>query len=144
MTYCRKCGAELRDGVSFCNSCGARVEAAAPSYGESRAPQNNYTFQPASAPAPAPAQPVYAPQVNVIQQPEPVTSAGAWFGWLMLLSVLPLIGTIIMFSSTKGSTKNFAKLQLIFQIIAIVIAVIVIIIIAAMGGSLMREIERAF
>ena len=70
------------------------------------------------------------------------TSVGAWFGWLILLSVLPLIGTIIMVASTKpGSTKNYAKLMLIFQIIAVVAVLIVAIFFSSTFIAIFNELS---
>ena len=53
-----------------------------------------------------------------MSQQREVTSAGGWFCWFLLLSFVPIIGTIIMLCSTKDPTaKNYAKLTLIMQII---------------------------
>lgn len=72
-------------------------------------------------PAPNPYQQPY----QVPYQQPVVTTAGGWFGWIVLCSFLPLIGLIIMLCTTKDpSAKNYAKCMLIYSAIIFVVFLI--------------------
>ncbi len=45
MTYCSKCGAQVQDGVKFCQSCGAGVEIPAENNAQQQATQNDFSQQ---------------------------------------------------------------------------------------------------
>lgn len=113
MARCNSCGAELPDYYTSCPNCGGTSISKAPS------------------PAPS-ASSGYVP----MSEQRVVTSALGWFGWFMLISFVPLIGTIIMLCSTKDPTaKNYAKLTLILQIISLVLCIICIVAFASILTS---------
>ncbi len=120
MARCNSCGAELPDYYTSCPNCGG----------------TDLSKSPVSA---APASHSYVP----ISQQREVTSAGGWFCWFLLLSFLPIIGTIIMLCTVKDPTaKNYAKLTLIMQIIGIVLLIIFAwILIPAMIGYVEKSRE---
>ncbi len=43
MTYCGKCGAQVQDGVKFCQGCGAAVEMKVENNAQQAQPQNDYS-----------------------------------------------------------------------------------------------------
>ncbi len=43
MTYCGKCGAQVQDGVKFCQGCGAAVEIPVENNAQQAAPQNDFS-----------------------------------------------------------------------------------------------------
>lgn len=116
--YCASCGNVNDDNALNCVTCGAEFEKpAAPVY-----PQNQ-GYNPPPQPQPY-AQPYAQPQAyNVPMSPPyaPPTSVGGWIGWLILCSLFPVIGQLIMLTSKDQSTKNFAKAQLILMLIALVL-----------------------
>lgn len=118
MARCNSCGAELPDYYTSCPNCGG----------------TSLTKSPVSA---SPASTGYVP----MSQQREVTSAGGWFCWFLLLSFLPIIGTIIMLCTVKDPTaKNYAKLTLIMQIIGIVLTIILIMILVP---AMMGYVEKA-
>ena len=118
MARCNSCGAELPDYYTSCPNCGGTSISKAPSSASS-------------------ASSGYVP----MSEQRVVTSALGWFGWFMLISFVPLIGTIIMLCSTKDPTaKNYAKLALIMQIIALVLCIICI---AAFASILTSYVEHS-
>ncbi|MEE3404511.1 MAG: hypothetical protein VZR73_10545 [Acutalibacteraceae bacterium] len=118
MARCNSCGAELPDYYTSCPNCGG----------------TDLSKSPVSA---APASHSYVP----ISQQREVTSAGGWFCWYLLLSFLPIIGTIIMLCTVKDPTaKNYAKLTLIMQIIGIVLTIILIMILVP---TMMGYVEKS-
>lgn len=101
MITCPHCGTQNPDHYTQCPNCGSPLVQAQPQ------------------PQPAAYIPPAAPAV---QNNGEITSAGLWFGWYLLLSCFPIIGTVIMLCVTKDpSAKNYAKLMLILQCIFIVI-----------------------
>lgn len=101
MGRCTQCGAEMPDYYAKCANCGGQIAQTGPA-----APQMGGYVSPAA-------------------QPRVITSTGGWFGWLLLCSVLPIIGPIIMLSSSQDETaKNYAKLMIILQAISIVCSLI--------------------
>ena len=118
MARCNSCGAELPDYYTSCPNCGGTSISKAPSSASS----------------------VSSGYVPMSEQ-RVVTSALGWFGWFMLISFVPLIGTIIMLCSTKDPTaKNYAKLALIMQIIGLVLCIICI---AAFASILTSYVEHS-
>ena len=101
MLTCPHCGSQNPDYYTQCPNCGTSLSAA------QQAPVQSTGYSSS-----------YMPE-------EPVTTAGGWFGWTMLIGFLPIIGTIIMLCTVKDpSAKNYAKLMLILQIIGIVLYII--------------------
>ena len=116
MAKCRSCGADLPDYYTSCPNCGSTDIAQGVA---------------------APASSGYVP----MSQQRVVTSVGGWFGWYLLLSFVPIIGTIIMLCSAKDPTaKNYAKLMLILQIIAIILTIIFI---AILGSAMIGYVDRS-
>lgn len=65
---------------------------------------------------------------------EDETTVGGWIGWMLLCSILPIIGQIIMLCCAKNKTiKNYAKANLILVAIAFVL---VIFLVAIVGVSI--------
>ena len=118
MAKCRSCGADLPDYYTSCPNCGSTDLAKGVA---------------------APASSGYVP----LSQQRVVTTMGGWFGWYLLLTFLPIIGTIIMLCTAKDPTaKNYAKLMLIMQIISIVLCIILAaILVPAMMGYIERSRE---
>ena len=129
---CTTCGAELAEGVLFCTSCGAKVNAAAPASFDTPAPAPASFDNPAPAPAPVNNYPQYnapAPMINTPQaqpasyagysqpqyQPQPYNggmmndttpiSAIGYIGYMLLYS-LPFIGIIMVFITSFSSSSN--------------------------------------
>lgn len=101
MGRCTQCGVEMPDYYAKCANCGGQIAQTG-----AAAPQMGGYIPPAA-------------------QPRTITSAGGWFGWMMLCSFFPVIGPIIMLKSSKDETaKNYAKLMIILQAISIVISII--------------------
>ncbi len=107
MALCPNCGASVTDNAPSCPSCGIAFQ-------QNPAYYNNQPYPPQ--------QPVY------VQQPQPpVTSVGGWFGWMLLICLLPFFGLLIMRASTQDpSAKNYATCGLIMQLIALVLTVLFI------------------
>ena len=102
MARCTSCGAELPDYYTSCPNCGGQ--------------------QVVRGAAPAPQPQNYVP----MQEDRVVCTTGQWFGWLLLLAFVPLIGIIVMLCTVKDpSAKNYAKLMLILMIIATVFYAII-------------------
>ncbi|HAG13401.1 MAG TPA: hypothetical protein DCG49_06010 [Ruminococcus sp.] len=99
MARCNQCGSELPDYYTSCPNCGCQSiskGAAAQGYGQ----QAGYSM------------PV---------QTREITSPGQWFGWLLLMGVLPIIGAVIVMKSSRDQTaQNYAKLVIILQAISMV------------------------
>ena len=118
MARCNSCGAELPEYYTSCPNCGGRDV--------TRNPLRVESSTSGSVP---------------ISEQRVVTSALGWFGWFMLISFVPIIGTIIMLCTTKDPTaKNYAKLALIMQIISIVLCIICI---AAFASILTGYVSRS-
>ncbi len=102
MLTCPHCGSQNPDYYTQCPNCGSSLS------GAQQAPVQNTGY----------AAPAYMAE-------EPVTTAGGWFGWTMLMGFLPIIGTIIMLCTVKDpSAKNYAKLMIILQCVAMVLYII--------------------
>jgi rRNA maturation protein Nop10 len=110
MITCPHCGTQSPDYYTQCPNCGGAISGASP-----QQPVQQPFQQPATTGGYIP--PAY--------QQEPVTSMGAWFGWSLIIGLLPVIGTIIMLCCVKDpSAKNYAKMALVLQCIALVIYII--------------------
>ena len=117
MKTCPQCGTQNPDHYTHCPNCGAQY------------PTQQPTLQPMQPPVQQP-MPQPSPQMNgyipPAYQPDPITSVGAWFGWTLLIGILPLIGGIIMLCCVKDpSAKNYAKLVVVLQVVVTVIYVLV-------------------
>lgn len=112
-TSCQSCGQEIADGVTFCTSCGAKVEKAEPAAPPVQQPVYQQSVQPVY-------QQNFAPAANQSK----TVSIGAYFG-LMLLFSIPVIGfiacIITAFAPENKSLKNFARAILIWTIIAVIL-----------------------
>lgn len=112
MAFCPHCGTQSPDNYTQCPNCGASLPQM-----QTPPPQPVYQGPPQNPYAGGYAQPV-SPM-------DEITSTGSWFGWYLLVSILPVIGPIIMLSATKDpSAKNFAKLWLILQAVVVVIYIL--------------------
>ncbi|MEG1810740.1 MAG: zinc-ribbon domain-containing protein [Clostridia bacterium] len=112
MTYCKKCGTQMEDGVSFCPQCGAAAEAK-------------------TAPAYAPAQ---QPNQNTVM------SLGSYLGTLLLMG-LPIAGFILTIVWACGGCENKNKINLsramlIIMAIGVVISIIFIVFFSAAAVSM--------
>lgn len=114
---CSKCGANLDDGATFCQNCGAKVETAQPVVPE---PQPVQVQQPVSYNAPE----------------KKHVSLGGWL-LRLLINLIPCVGGLIFFimlfvwsfdESYDDTSRNWAKAQLIYTgiIIVLIIAYLVI------------------
>ena len=110
MITCPHCGTQSPDYYTQCPNCGGAISGAS-----AQQPIQQPFQQPAATGG-------YVPPAF---QPEPVTSMGAWFGWSLIIGLLPVIGSIILLCCTKDpSAKNYAKMVLVLQYIAVVLYII--------------------
>ncbi|MCD8095295.1 MAG: zinc ribbon domain-containing protein [Ruminococcus sp.] len=117
--FCTSCGAQIGDTDMLCPNCGA----AQPKISQ---PVQGYQ-QPNVQPNPMP-NPVYA-QINQAQAAENPTGVIGWIGWMLLCSILPLIGAIIMACSAKNkSTKNYAIANLVLMFLGALIFVLIFVV----------------
>ena len=71
-----------------------------------------------------------------------ITTIGGWLGWIILISILPLIGSIIMsFAPKDESTKNYGRLVLIAQLILAAIGVLLFVFV---GPQFFLEIAQQY
>ena len=124
---CPYCKANQSDGAQFCTNCGGKFEIVSqPQYQQSvNAPytSSQMTYQPVGGYMPA--------------EPEKPVSLGAWIGWILLCTLLPVIGPIIVLCTAKNETiKNWAKATLILAVIGAVLTVLLSIAVAALGFSI--------
>ena len=101
MARCGQCGSELPDYYTSCPNCGSTA------------------INKGAAAGPAPVG--YIPPAATRE----VTTVGGWFGWTMLMSVLPIIGAVITMKASKDPTaQNYAKLMIILQAISLVLQIV--------------------
>lgn len=91
MAFCKNCGNQVPDGVTFCNNCGAPIQAEQPQY-----------QQPQYAPQPQYQQPQYAPYA-----PQPVGPQSTWDGGVFDTFVNALVASLII-SFTCGIATPWA------------------------------------
>ena len=140
-----ECGREIRDGIAFCTTCGAKAEQDIPT------PQVMPEMQPATRPVPQRTAPP-APQYVPVSQPkaeipaDKTVSTGTFFG-LMFLFSLPILGWLIClimaFASKNKNIKHFARTMLIWLIIALVIGALVGLAVNALLNSVTPYLEEA-
>ncbi|MBR4020227.1 MAG: zinc-ribbon domain-containing protein, partial [Firmicutes bacterium] len=106
--FCKECGAEIPEGVSFCNACGAPVQ------------QQSVQTQPAVS-----GQPVQQPKAQPVPLMDGTVGTGYFFG-MMLVYAIPIIGWIAcILTALKGkqqTKKNFAKAMMIWLIIGLILS----------------------
>ncbi len=130
---CPKCGIEVEEGIKFCASCGANLQA------------EPAAEKPAAEPKPAPkaapvtppptyyaAQPVYSAPVKPTI-PEEYTPVSAWgYFWYNILFSIPVVGFIflLVFSLSNGNLnrRNYARSYFCALLVAAIIAIIVLLI----------------
>ena len=132
---CNKCGTPIKDGATFCQNCGAKVEAPQP-------------IQPAQT------VPEQAQQINYYTPEKKHVSVG---GWILryLITLIPCVGPIIFIimlfvwsfdESYDDTSRNWAKAQLIWLAISIVLSLLVALlfgsVFTAALDSAMRSIEN--
>lgn len=133
MSKCPNCGAEFEG--DYCTYCGVPAKNSIPSPNPQ---QNNYSNPQGYQQNPYSQQNPYTQQINNYNmENRKITSTGAWFGWQLLESFLPLIGIIIMLcASDDESVKNYAKARLIWSAIALGLIILIFVIIGASAASL--------
>jgi len=118
--FCKECGAEIPEGVSFCNACGAAVQ--------SQSVQS--VQQTAAAQAPL---------------ADGTVGAGYFFG-MILVYAIPIVGWIVcILTALKGkhqTKKNFAKAMMIWLIIGLILSLIMGAVITWLGTLLIDYINE--
>jgi len=118
--FCKECGAEIPEGVSFCNACGASVQQAA-------------------------SQSVQQPKAQPVPLMDGTVGTGYFFG-MMLVYAIPIIGWIAcILTALKGkqqTKKNFAKAMMIWLIIGLILSLITGVIITWLGTLLVDYINE--
>ena len=110
---CNKCGTNLKDGATFCQNCGARVE------------------------TPQPVQPVPGQNPTPINYYVPEKKHVSVGGWILryLINVIPCVGPIIFIimlfvwsfdESYDDTSRNWAKAQLIWLAISVVLSILIV------------------
>ena len=112
--YCKRCGAKLDDGASYCTSCGA----------SQRDPEPNGNY----------GQPNYGPS----NYSQPVYDSGS-FGWFILGFLIPLAGLIlwIVWLHDKPKSAKMAGLGALISFIfgIIIFPILMVFVFAAVGAS---------
>ncbi len=107
--YCRSCGAEIDNGSTFCNHCGANQR-----QGVAQAPVNQVNHYS-----------VYQ-EITESSLPERYRPIGAWgyFG-LTLLFAIPIVGFVFLivfsFSSGNINRRNFARSYWCWLVLALIV-----------------------
>ena len=132
--FCKECGNEIPEGVSFCNACGAPVD--------QPTQQTASVVHPAQQAAP---QTVQKPQTQPAPLMDGTVGTGYFFG-MMLVYALPIVGWIAcILTALKGkhqTKKNFAKAMMIWLIIGLVLSLITGVIITWLGTLLVDYINE--
>lgn len=149
--FCTNCGASMTapdqnttpaQEPAAMQSLSAPPQNPAPMQNISGPPQNyqnpapNYQNPAPNYQNPAPnyqAPPPYYSSAPVVM-PRHITSPGGWIGWMILMSILPLIAQLIMLSSSDESVKNFAKAQLYLMLLCVALFIVAIVVFIALGA----------
>ena len=151
--FCKNCGIENPNGVTFCANCGTKIEAA-PAAAPHTAPA-----APAAPAAPkvAPAAPQVAPPprptsntASIPSQYKPL-SAWAYFGYQLLFSI-PLVGFILLIVFSVGGARNinlrnFARSYWCALLIVAILAVlgfIFVLVISLITGTSIAAIAQQY
>ena len=149
MAYCTKCGAQVADGMKFCNSCGNPMGAAqpqaAPQQPQQQAaqpqPQQQQTYQQPQPQYQQPyqQQPPYGqPYQQAVYTEEPISTGSYMLMFLLLM--IPIVNLICMIvwacgGSTKKNKVNLSRAMLLWGLIGAVIGGII----ALAGGMLFGD-----
>ena len=135
--YCKKCGAEYQEGMSFCKKCGARLNDASSenmgAYG-----WNGNGNQPGAYGGYPPAPMCQFDENHIPEEYRPISMWG-YFGYSILFGI-PLVGFICTIVYACGGTKNknlqnFAKSRFCGLIISIGLIAFVVLWALAFGIS---------
>jgi len=126
--FCKECGTEIPEGVSFCNACGASVQ------------QQSVQTQPAVS-----GQQVQQPKTQQASLMDGNVGTGYFFG-MILLYAIPIVGWIAcILTALKGkhqTKKNFAKAMMIWLIIGLILSLIMGAVITWLGTLLIDYINE--
>lgn len=127
IAFCRECGHQFQGEEKYCPKCGTIIEP-----GQIiKTSEQQAEEQTAAAPREKETEPEGRVETkyvdrNVFVEKAPTTIIG-WFGWMILTSILPLFGAMIMAFTGDEANKtrqNYGKALLIIQIILLFIAII--------------------
>jgi len=129
MAFCKNCGAELKDGATFCTSCGAQQGKAAAAAAPAAQPvqQQQYVQQPVQQPV----------QQQYAAAPQDTSKGNA--GWAVLGFFFPLIGLILYLvwrDTHPGDAKMAGKGALISVIAAAAIGLMSAMASVCLGASI--------
>ena len=113
--FCKECGAEIPEGVSFCNACGAAVQS-----------QN---VQP----------------VQQVPLADGTVGTGYFFGMMLVYAIPIVGWIACILTALKGkhqTKKNFAKAMMIWIIIGLVLSLIMGAVITWLGALLVDYINE--
>ena len=131
--YCSSCGTTNNDNMTNCVNCGAVLDNYNQVYPANGSGYSQTYNQPYAQP--------YQQQAYSVPNSAPYTpptSVMGWIGWMLLCSLFPLIGQLIMLTSRDQSAKNFAKAQLILVLLGIILVVVLIVV----GGVSLDQIAK--
>ena len=154
MAYCTKCGAQVADGMKFCNSCGNPMGAAQPQAAPQQPrpqaapqqpqPQPQQTYQQHGQPQqqyqqPYQQQPPYGqPYQQPVYTEEPISTGSYMLMFLLLM--IPIVNLICMIvwacgGSSKKNKVNLSRAMLLWGLIGAIIGGII----ALAGGMLFGD-----
>lgn len=138
--YCKRCGTENADGMSFCRECGAPLQRNTEDKDAKKKNRSNYSTDYQNV------KQEKAPEIRQFENsntdliPEEYKPISMWgyFGYELLFSI-PLIGFILLLVFSFGGARNknlrnFARSYFCFLILIIILALIL----AVCGVSLLR------
>lgn len=138
---CPNCGNELHAGAKFCNSCGSKIEVAAPVQEQPQpAPQQPY-YQPQ--------QPVYTPTYTPAEPAIPAEYAplSPWkYFWYNILFSIPVVGFVFLIVFSCGGARNlnlrnYARSFFCALLIGVIALVVIVVLCVAAGVSFGELIE---
>ena len=139
MAYCRNCGKQIPDSAELCDACtqesqkeAQRREAWQAQWNAQQTWQAQQSdYQPAQQPAQPAAShwPIAAPSSmppNVIYEERDPTTIGGWIGWMILCTILPFIGSLIIAlgEDRPETLRNYGKANLVIQGIGLLLILI--------------------